>query len=73
MTRYTATIRHYSISRAPVVSVGDDLAAAKRNATREFGAGFVDHTIVIYDAQERDYGGGENIAASKRIGDRRWS
>ena len=51
MTRYTATIRHHSLSRAPVVPLGDSLHAAKINATREFGGGFNEHRIVIMDAE----------------------
>jgi phosphopantothenoylcysteine synthetase/decarboxylase len=73
MTRYTATIRHHSIARARIVNVGDDLNTAKRNATREFGDEFVDYTIIIRDSQEQDWGGNEDIVASKRVGAKRWN
>lgn len=65
-TRYAATISHHSISRAPVVDVGDDLRTAKRRATREFGDGFLDHTISILDRWSGD------VVARRRICDRRW-
>ncbi len=67
---YTATIRHYSVSRARVVEVGETLLQAKRNATRKFGDGFHDHTIVIY--QPADIFGVASIAAERRIGSKRW-
>lgn len=68
-TRYAATIRHHSISRAPVVDVGNDLRTAKRRASREFGDGFLDHVIIIYDRQApRD----QPIVTSRRIANRRW-
>ena len=66
MTKYTATIAHHSISRAPVIEVEGDLTKAKREATKEFGGGFLDHTIVIRDAR------GDTVA-SRRIGEKRWS
>ncbi|HEU4986846.1 MAG TPA: hypothetical protein VFT89_07255 [Rhizobiaceae bacterium] len=72
-TRYTATIRHHSIARARVVNVGDDLTTAKRNATREFGDEFVDYTIIIRDRNEQDWGGNEDIVATKRVGAKRWN
>ncbi|CTQ47277.1 hypothetical protein [Roseibium aggregatum] len=73
MSRYSATITHHSIASTYTVDVGDNLIAAKRNASREFGDGFLDHTIIIFDGQERDYGGGEDIVASKRVGAKRWN
>lgn len=68
MTRYTATITHHSISRARVVNVGNTLAAAKINASREFGDEFQDYTIVIDDQMNPNWG----AVASKRVGARRW-
>lgn len=47
MTTYTATIRHHSIARAPLIQAGDSLRAAKLAATRRFNGGFLDHEIVI--------------------------
>lgn len=70
MSRYTATISHHSISRAPVVDVGNDLTAAKRAATREFGGGFNDHVIVIRDTTLPEY---DNVVASRRLGSRKWN
>ena len=67
---YTATIQHHSISRAPVIPVGDDLAKAKRAATREFGDGFNDHTIVIMT--EPTPANPSGVVATKRIGGGKW-
>jgi len=72
MTRFTATIRHHSIARARTVDVGDDLTTAKRNATKEFGDEFLDYTIIIRDRHEQDWGGNEDIVASRRVGNKRW-
>lgn len=68
MPRYTATIRHHSVSRAPVIDCGDSLADAKLKATREFGDGFLDHTIIIRDRDAQD-----EIVARRRIGERHWT
>lgn len=67
MTRYTATISHHSIGRARVEQVGNTLAGAKRKATQEFGDGFNDHLITIYDTLE------QRTVANRRCGDKRWS
>nr|DAH84845.1 MAG TPA: hypothetical protein [Caudoviricetes sp.] len=72
MTRFTATISHHSIARARIVNVGDDLAMAKRTATEEFGGEFLDYVIVIRDSAEQNWGGNEDIVATKRIGAKRW-
>ena len=66
-SRYTATICHHSISQAREINVGDTLAQAKHNATREFGDGFLDHKIIIYDAKDAQY-----PAAWRLIRDRKW-
>ena len=63
---YVATISHHSIARAPVVSVGLTLHAAKINATRRFGAGYLDHVIQVMDSDGV-------VVASRRIGDKRWA
>ena len=68
MTRYTATIRHHSISRAPVVPVGETLHAAKINATREFGCGFNDHEIHIMDAETPE----SPVVAWRKMGANTW-
>ena len=70
MTRFVATIAHYSISRARVVDVGDTLAAAKRNATREFGGGYLDHWIQIYDQTYRE---GSEAVAMRKVESRKWT
>lgn len=71
MTRYTATIKHHSIARSDEVPVGDTLTQAKRNATKEFGKGFIGHEIIIFD------NGTEYLpeaVAFRRIGyDARWT
>lgn len=70
MTRYLATIRHHSIARAPVIEIKSaKLSNAKARAAREFGQGFLDHEIVIYDAT---YGREPEVVTSRRIGSRRW-
>lgn len=66
--RYTATICHHTIGRARVEGVGNDLEQAKKLADQEFGDGFLDHTIVIYD--RNNYG---PAVAWRRIGDDEWS
>lgn len=70
MTRYTATISHHSISRARIIDAGDTLLAAKRAATREFGDGYNDHVIVIYDTTRRP---GDQMVASRRMDCRKWA
>ena len=67
---YTATIKHHTISSAPVIPVGDDLAKAKRVATSEF-AGFLDHTIVIMGEPTPQSPNG--VVAAKRIGADKWT
>lgn len=65
MSKFTATITHHSISSARVIEIDGTLTQAKRAATKEFGDGFVDHRIVIRDAD------GEVVAA-RRVGDKSW-
>jgi len=68
---YRATIRHHSIASARVVDLRTtDLTAAKRAATREFGSGFVDHTICILG--ERTPDNPDGIVATRRIGSSKW-
>ena len=62
-----ATVVHSSISQHDSIDVSDDLSTAKRQAVREFGMGFVDHTIQIYDAETRE------TVTERRIGGRKWS
>lgn len=71
MSRYTATIKHNSIARARIVNVGETLRAAKINATREFGSGYLDHMIVIYDSQIPEHMG--QIVATKRVDAPKWT
>ncbi|OBS10777.1 hypothetical protein Thpro_020493 [Acidihalobacter prosperus] len=65
MSRYTATISHHSVSNARQIKIDGTLLQAKRAASREFGDGFIAHTIVILDER------GEVVAARK-IGENRW-
>ena len=62
-----ATVVHSSISSHDSIEVSDDLQAAKRQAVREFGMGFVDHTIRIYDSETRE------TVTERRIGGIKWS
>ena len=67
---YTATIKHHTISSAPVIPVGDDLAKAKRRATAEFRDGFRDHKIVIFGEQTPSNPSG--VVSERRIGGGKW-
>ena len=62
-----ATVVHSSISQHDSIEVSDDLRTAKRQAVREFGMGFADHTIRIYDAETRE------TVTERRIGGIKWS
>ena len=62
---YTASVIHHSLAQHRSITIRGTLRAAKAAATREFGAGFVDHRIVILDKLG-------DIVASRRIGDARW-
>jgi hypothetical protein len=66
-SRLRATVVHSSISQHDSIEVSDDLRTAKRQAVREFGMGFVDHTIRIYDAETRQ------VVSDRRVGGGRWS
>ena len=73
---YLATIEHHSISRARSITVTGTLTDAKRAASREFQGEFLDYVIAIYHAPADDDfypAGPEDLAASKRVGARRWS
>lgn len=63
---YVATISHHSIAHARVEIVGSTLHAAKINATREFGGGYLDHVIEVIDSDGV-------VVASRRVGDKRWA
>jgi hypothetical protein len=68
-TTYTATIRHHSISRAHEIAITGTLDAAKLAAIREFGDGFRDHEIAIYEDR------GEylpRLVATRRVGGGKW-
>lgn len=71
MSRYTATIRHHSIASARVVPVGDDLASAKRKATKEFGDDYIGHQIVILDRDAHNFD--SEVVASRVIGAKTWT
>jgi hypothetical protein len=68
MSKLKATVVHYSgISSHYSIEVSDDLTTAKRQAAREFGKGYVDHMIRIYDADTRQ------VVSERRVGGGRWS
>lgn len=69
MSKYTATIRHHSISRARVIDAGNSLPAAKARASAEFGDGYLDHEIVIYEDTDTH---GPCMVTSRRIGSDAW-
>ena len=62
-----ATVTHYSIGSHYSIEVSDDLKQAKKQAAREFGGGFVDHTIRIYDSETRE------TITERPVGGGRWS
>ena len=62
---YTIGLSHHSIGRSREVTYTGTLAGAKRAATREFGDGFADHSIVIADAEGYP-------VAKRKISDRKW-
>lgn len=67
MKRYSATISHSSVSRARTIDAGNTLRGAKRRATMEFGDGFLDHVILIYDDTA------SAPVAKRRVADSRWA
>lgn len=67
---FYATIRHHSISRAPVVRA-DTLSAAKQAAISQFGDGFRDHEMII--VEEFDDRAPVIVARRKIGGARHWT
>jgi len=67
MSTLRATVVHSSISQHDSIEVSSDLTRAKHQAAREFGGGYVDHTIRIYDAETRQ------VVSERRVGGGRWS
>ena len=67
MSTLMATVVHSSISQHDSIEVSDDLRTAKRQAAREFGGGFIDHTIRIYDSETRE------TITERPVGGGRWS
>lgn len=66
-TRF-ATVKHSSIGLHYSIPVDPlDLKKAKAESSREFGKGFADHRIVIFDADTRDE------ITSRLIGSRKWT
>ena len=51
MSTLRATVVHSSISQHYSIEVSDNLTIAKQQAAREFGGGYVDHKIRIYDGE----------------------
>lgn len=70
-TTYIATYRHHSIARAPQIKVTGTLAQAKRAAAREFGDGFIDHELAIYEDRGEDMM--PDLVSTRRIGGRKWT
>ena len=69
MTKYFASIRHHSISRARQIEVDGTLTQAKSAASREFGQEQLDYEIVIYeDMGDR----APYLIATRRVSDRKW-
>lgn len=69
MTKYLATIRHHSISRARQIEIIGTLTQAKTAASREFGQEQRDYEIVVYeDLDDR----APYLITSKRVAARKW-
>jgi hypothetical protein len=71
MTKFVATIRHHSISRARQIEIEGTLTEAKRAAAREFDQEQRDYEIAIY----ADTSAGEylpDLVATRRVGGRKW-
>jgi len=69
MRHFTATIIHHSISRAREYKiVSHSLTQARRIASREFGEGYLDHTIQVYEETPM----GRLPVGQRKIGERRW-
>lgn len=60
-----ATIKHHSISSARVIEVSDNMTAAKRQATIEFGDEQEDYKICILDDCNE-------VIASKEVREKKW-
>lgn len=70
MTKFLATIRHHSISRARQIEIAGTLTQAKAAASREFGQEQRDYEIAIYE----DLGARmPELVATKRVGGRKWT
>ncbi len=63
---YRISVRHHSVADYRSLVILGSLTAAKSAATREFGGGFVDHEIVIFDVAANE------IISTRRIADDRW-
>jgi hypothetical protein len=69
MPRYSATIRHHSISRARVIDITGTLDEAKKAAADEFEQEQRDYEIVV--SEEPDNRAPE-IVATKLVSARHW-
>lgn len=67
--RYTATIVHHSIASAHTIDCGDDLEEAKKLADAEFGDGFLDHVIIIFENR----GEYDETVTSRKIANDEWN
>lgn len=69
MTKYFATIRHHSISRAREIETIGTLTQAKTAATREFGSEQRDYEIAIYeDMGDRM----PDLVSTRRVSAHKW-
>jgi hypothetical protein len=66
MSTFQATIVHHTIRSARVIDAGDNLAMAKRAASKEFGGEMLDFKIVVTDRSGA-------VVAARRVADKRWS
>ena len=67
MRKLRATVVHSSIGSHYSIEVSNDLTCAKQQAAHEFGGGYVDHIIRIYDAETRQ------TVTERLVGGSRWS
>lgn len=69
MTKFLATIRHHSISRARQIEISGTLTQAKVAAAREFGQEQRDYEIAIYEDMDDRM---PYLVATRRVAGRKW-
>lgn len=68
--KYTATIRHHSISRAREIEIDGTLAQAKAAAAKEFRDEFLEHEIAVYETPGDR---APELVSTRRVGASTWN